>query len=86
MKSIILKRGLILFTTLAPNTAFASCETGSVRLQNGMTNLEGRLEVCINGAWGTVCERGFSSDDATVVCTSLGFYNGMCVCDMSMSS
>ena len=57
---------------IAQNTSFESCEDGAMRLE-GNNDLEGRLEICINNAWGTVCREGFSSDEATVVCRSLGF-------------
>ena len=58
------------------STPNASCLDGAVRLRNGTNELEGRLEVCINNAWGTVCEDEFSSDEATIVCSNLGFDNG----------
>ena len=40
---------------------------------------EGRLEICVNGVWGTVCNDGLTSNDgfdidaARVVCRQLGF-------------
>ena len=49
---------------------------GDTRLVNGENVQEGRLEICINNAWGTVCQRGFSSDEANVVCRDLGLLNG----------
>ena len=53
-----------------------NCTDGEVRLVNGDNVLEGRLEICINRAWGTVCSDGFSEDDAQVVCKGIGPFNG----------
>ena len=41
----------------------------------GVTISEGRIEVCVNHAWGTVCETGFGVHDAIVACTQLGHYS-----------
>lgn len=52
------------------------CNEGEIRLIGG-TILSGRLEVCLNNAWGTVCEEGFTADDAQVVCNQTGLpHNG----------
>ena len=46
---------------------------GDVRLSNGPTLLEGRVEACINHAWGGVCHVSWNTADASVVCSQLGF-------------
>ena len=38
----------------------------------GADNSEGRLEICINNAWGTVCREAFGLADAKVACGQLG--------------
>jgi len=49
------------------------CTTGQLRLMGGNIVNEGRVEMCINNLWGTVCDDSWGITDATVVCQQLGF-------------
>ena len=53
-----------------------ACTEGDIRLIGGNSVLEGRVEVCVNGVWGTVQHRGFKSVAAKVACQQLGYIDG----------
>ena len=48
-----------------------TCTQGAIRLQGG-TATEGRVEICNNNLWGTVCEDGWDNTDVRVACFQLG--------------
>ena len=50
----------------------APCTNGTVRLRGGGT-LYGRVEVCVNEVWGTICSDFWDYEDASVVCNQLGY-------------
>ncbi len=51
-----------------------ACSTqNALRLQGGVNNMTGRVEICNNNIWGTVCDNLWGPPDAQVVCRQLGF-------------
>ena len=58
---------------LTDNIDQANCSNGEVRLVDGNSLNEGRVEVCVNEAWGTICSSGWNDVDAFVVCRQLGY-------------
>lgn len=62
------------FLATVPNPL---CDHGELRLKStGVPpeeQLEGTLEICFGGNWGTVCDDGWDNTDASVACRDLGF-------------
>ena len=48
---------------------------GDLRLADGVEPKSGRLEVYLDGAWGTVCDDYFGEPEAKVACRQLGYVN-----------
>ena len=49
------------------------CTLGDLRLMGGTNTMEGRVEICIDGVWGTISDDGWSTVDAQIACRQLGF-------------
>ena len=70
---------LVHVNILAVLLATAPCQNGDVRLAGSSDPLQGRVEVCVNETWGTICEDFWDTNDTSVVCRQLGFSaEGMC--------
>ena len=50
-----------------------NCIDGDVRLVSGQSSLEGTVQVCVFGSWGTICHNSWDSRDAYVACKQLGY-------------
>ncbi len=61
---------------------------GDLRLEGGVDNIdastrEGRIEICVNNAWGTVCNNSFNVPDARVACKQLIGFQKEGICQFS---
>ena len=54
-------------------TLVTECEEGEVRLMGGEREGEGRVELCVDGFWSTVCGDSFDHKTASVICSQLGY-------------
>ena len=56
-------------------TTQPECNSGDLRLVaiGGERESEGRVEICVEGFWGTVCDSGLDQRVALVVCRQSGY-------------
>ena len=74
-KAIVIPSPLL--TSISPMSFYFSlctaCNSGDIRLVNGNSPNEGRVEVCNEDGWGTVCDNLWTQEDANVACRQAGF-------------
>ncbi len=51
----------------------ATCSENAVRLADGADSAQGRVEICRDGDWRSICFDSWDFNDAQVVCRQLGF-------------
>ena len=54
------------------HTASSKCTEGEVRLVDGESVMEGRVELCRDQKWFTLSADGWGTEEAAVVCGQLG--------------
>ncbi len=53
---------------------YIACSNGDIRLNgNALVSTSGRIEICNNNLWGTVCDNGVTDKEAVVACRQLGY-------------
>ena len=50
-----------------------ACTTGAIRLAGGTSPANGRVEVCSNGFWTSLCSTNFDTAEADIVCAEVGY-------------
>ena len=69
---------IIVHAYMLGRSPYDDCQEGALRLANGSENingstdgLSGRVEICLDRFWGTVCDDGWDMRDATTICREL---------------
>ncbi|PFX27283.1 Low-density lipoprotein receptor-related protein 6 [Stylophora pistillata] len=73
--------GVVCSNDSAPPTEGPTLSPGphpelKVRLRSGITSNQGRVELFLNGTWGTICDDYWGIEEANVICRMLGYAEG----------
>ena len=71
-------------------TAGLKCSTGEIRLESKRTNatcgfITGKVEICENGTWKTICDPNWTVNDVKVACRELGYIDQGEILDQAVS-
>ena len=66
---------LLIFSVIAlwVGESLGQCDEAALRLVGARSAHCGRVEICHNNMWGTICDDGWDDREATVVCKQLGY-------------
>ena len=95
-KSVLFVRGSCTFILLVvytgADTLNDNCSQGELRIASRTDHAtdqfsQGRLDICINSVWGTICGIRFGTKDANVACRQLGYEGqGMCMNNIAITT
>lgn len=63
----------IAFTVFYILPSYILIANSDIRMVNGNSSNEGKVEIKHNGQWGDICDTGIDTTDAKVFCRMLGY-------------
>ena len=69
-----------IFIIIDLNVPHTNCTDSDVQLVDGFSLNEGKVVICINRVWVTLCNNGIDQNYARVVCLELGYQRGLICC------
>ena len=55
-----------------------NCSHGDIKLTGGKSSNEGDVQICVNGAWGYICDWSWVYSNINIVCRQLGYATMQC--------
>ena len=62
------------------------CEDNTLRVQDGFNPRTGRLEICVERVWSTICGTDFTDEMAAAACVAMGTNTAQAGGDLETSS